>query len=80
LWVGDLVCPNRDCLRQIAVCAGKDQQSPDHELEDSRRNSSPTPQLGTRSKKRAEIPSIICEAEKERLLYQWTDFGRYLRL
>jgi len=59
LWVGDLVCPNRDCLRQIAVCAGKDQQSPDHELEDSRRNSSPTPQLGTRSKKRAEIPSII---------------------
>jgi hypothetical protein len=59
LWVGDLVCRNRDCHRRIAVCAGKDQQSPEYELEDSRRNSSPTPQLGTRSKKRAEIPSII---------------------
>jgi hypothetical protein len=59
LWVGDLVCPNRDCLRRIAVCAGKDQQSPESELEDSRRNSSPTPQLGTRSRKRAEIASII---------------------
>jgi hypothetical protein len=34
-------CPNRDCLRRIAVCAGKNQQSPENELEDSIRNSSP---------------------------------------
>jgi len=40
LWVGDLGCPNRDCLRRIAVCAGKNQQSPENELEDSIRNSS----------------------------------------
>jgi hypothetical protein len=59
LWVGDLMCPNRDCLRRIAVCARKDQQSPENELEDSRRNTSPTPQLGTRTKKRPKFQALL---------------------
>lgn len=59
LRVRDHMRGGRHRIRRIAVSTGEDQQGPENELEYGSRNSSPTPPLGTRSKRKAKSSTII---------------------
>jgi hypothetical protein len=59
LRVRDRMRGGRHRFRRIAVSTGEDQQGPENELKYGSRNFSPTPPLGTRSKRKTKISKII---------------------